>query len=196
MAWKTIDRNEQVIETDAPPVLSEAVRTKIQSFFARYDTKRAALLPALHIVQNTLGYISWQSMAEIAELLDIHPSSVFDTVSFYTHFWTKPRGQKVVTACRSITCELMGGKDVLAAIKSHIGIGEHETTADGKFSLATEECLAGCDHAPCLLINEKLHKCVKAADVPRLLDDARNDQLDVPRSTLFDAPANSDGTNG
>ena len=196
MAWETIDRNEQVIESDAPPVLSEAVREKIQSFFVRYDTKRAALLPALHIVQNTLGYISWQSMAEIAELLDIHPSSVFDTVSFYTHFWTKPRGEKVVTACRSITCELMGGKEVLAAIKRHIGIGEHETTADGKFSLATEECLAGCDHAPCLLINEKLHKRVKAADVPRLLDDAMNDKLDVPRSTLFDAPTNSDGTDG
>lgn len=196
MAWETIDRNEQVIESDAPPVLSEAVREKIQSFFVRYDTKRAALLPALHIVQNTLGYISWQSMAEIAELLDIHPSSVFDTVSFYTHFWTKPRGEKVVTACRSITCELMGGKEVLAAIKGHIGIGEHETTADGKFSLATEECLAGCDHAPCLLINEKLHKRVKAADVPRLLDDAMNDKLDVPRSTLFDAPTNSDGTDG
>lgn len=196
MAWETIDRNEQVIETDAPPVLSEAVREKIQSFFVRYDTKRAALLPALHIVQNTLGYVSWQSMAEIAELLDIHPSSVFDTVSFYTYFWTKPRGEKVVTACRSITCELMGGKEVLAAIKSHTGIGEHETTADGKFSLATEECLAGCDYAPCLLINEKLHKRVKAADVPRLLDDVNNDKLDVPRSTLFDAPTGSDGTDG
>ena len=194
MAWQTIDRNERVIESGAPPILSEAVRAKIRSFFPRYDTKRAALLPALHIVQDELGYVSWQSMVEVAELLDIHPSDVFDTVSFYTHFWAKPRGRRVVTVCRSITCELLGGGAVLAAIKSHLSIGEHETTADGKFSLATEECLAGCDHAPCLLINEKLHKRVQAAHVPRLLDDADNDKLDVPRSTLFDAPANGAGT--
>jgi len=86
MAWVTIDRNKPLGDAKAGPVLNEAVREKIRSFFPRYDTKRAALLPALHIVQESLGYISWKAMMEIAEVLDIHPSDVFDTLSFYTHF--------------------------------------------------------------------------------------------------------------
>jgi len=192
MSWQTIDRNEPVADLDGPAVLTESVRERVRSFFPRYETKRAALLPALHIVQDALGHISWKAMAEIAELLEIHPSDVFDTISFYTHFWTKPRGEKVVTVCRSISCELMGGKAVLDEIKKHLGIDEHETTEDGGFSLATEECLAGCDHSPCLLINEKLHKRVRPEDVAALLSDPANDKLDIPRSTLFDAPSPAD----
>ena len=188
MAWVTLNRNEQICDPDAPPVLSEAVRAKIRSFFDRYDTKRAVLLPAFHIVQNALGYVSFPAMVEIADLLEIHPSEVLDTISFYTHFWTHPKGEKVITACRSISCEVMGGAVVLEELKNRLGIGEHETTPDGKYSLVTEECLAGCDHAPCLLINEKLHKRVKPGDVKKILADAANDAIDSPRSDLFDAP--------
>ena len=189
MAWETINRNEPVVDSEGAAVLSEGVRDKIRSFFPRYATKRAVLLPALHVVQRALGYVSWKAMVEVAELLEIHPSDVFDTVSFYTHFWTKPRGEKMITVCRSISCELLGGRKVLDAVKEHLGIGEHDTTADGEYSLVTEECLAGCDHGPCLLINEKLHKRVKPEDVPKLLSDAKNDALDIPRSDLFDPPA-------
>jgi hypothetical protein len=81
----------------------------------------------------------------------------------------------------------MGGAGVLEELKKQLGIGEHETTPDGRYSLVTEECLAGCDHAPCLLINEKLHKRVRPQDVAKILADPDNDRLDVPRSTLFDA---------
>ncbi len=188
MAWETIDRNVPAYDAEAPAVLTEALQEKIRAFFPRYDTKRAALLPALHIVQNTLGQVSWQAMREVADLLEIKPSDVFDVLSFYTHFWTNPQGQKVVTVCRSITCELLGGREVLEAVKKELGIDEHHTTPDGTFSIAVEECLAGCDHAPCLLINEKLHKCVKPEDVPKLLADADNTTLDMPRSTLYDGP--------
>jgi len=189
MSWKTINRNEPAISPDAPPILSEAIGDKIRSLFPRYDTKRAVLLPALHIVQDGLGHIPWQAMKEIADILEIHPSDVIDTISFYTHFWTHPKGQKVITACRSVSCETMGGAEVLDELKKQLGIGEHETTADGRFSLVTEECLAGCDHAPCLLINEKMHKCVKVEDVGRILADDNNDKIDHKRSDLFDAPA-------
>ena len=188
MPWRAVNRNVPVVDPDAPPVLSEAVRAKIRSFFPRYETKRAALLPALHVVQSALGHVPWKAMVELAELLEIRPAEVLDTISFYTHFWTEPKGEKVITVCRSITCELMGGREVLEAIKRELGIEEHQTTPDGRYSLTTEECLAGCDHAPCLIINEKLHKKVRPADVPALLADPDNDRLDVPRSDLFDAP--------
>ncbi len=187
MAWVTINRNEPVVDPKTLPVLSVAVREKISSFFGRYETKQAVLLPALHIVQDALGHVPWQAMVEIADLLEIHPSDVIDTISFYTHFWTHPKGEKVITACRSISCEVMGGAAVLEELKKQLRIDEHETTKDGKYSLVTEECLAGCDHSPCLLINEKLHKRVKPEDVAKLLAEANNDRIAVPRSALFDA---------
>ena len=191
MSWQAINRNLKVVDPDAPPVLSEAVRDKIRSFFPRYETKRAALLPALHVTQDALGHVPWQAMVEVAALLEIHPSDVMDTISFYTHFWTHPKGKKVITVCRSITCELMGGRNVLDQIKRLLGVEEHQTTGNGEYSLHTEECIAGCDHAPCLLINERLHKKVKPEDVAAILADPDNDRLDVPRSDLFDAPRES-----
>jgi len=190
MSWPTINRNAPVIDLGAPPVLSESVREKIRSFFPRYDTKRAVLLPALHVVQDALGHVSWQSMKEIADLLEIHPSDVIDTISFYTHFWAHHKGKKVITACRSISCEVMGGSVVLEELKTRLGVNEHGTTKDGRYSLVTEECLAGCDHAPCLLINERLHKRVKPEDVAKILTDTNNDKISVNRSDLFDAPKN------
>lgn len=188
MGWEALDRRSAVIEKDAPSVLSEAVRDKIRSFFPRYETKRAALLPALHVVQDALGHVDWQAMREIAEVLELKPAEVFDTISFYTHFWTHDKGKKVITLCRSLSCQLMGADAVKAAIEKQLGIGEHETAADGQYSFVTEECLAACDHAPCLLMNEKLHRRVRAEDVAKLLADAHNDRLDMPRSDLFDAP--------
>jgi NADH-quinone oxidoreductase subunit E len=191
MAWQTIDRNKPVVDGSKGPVLTQAVREKIQSFFPRYETKRAVLLPALHVVQDALGQITPAAMIEIAALLEIPPSDVLDVVGFYTHYWTKPRGDKVVIACRSITCQVMGSDAVLEAFQRELGIGEHQTTPDGKFSLATEECLAGCDFAPCVLVNERLHKRVQPEDVPKILADADCDKIDVPRSELFDAPNGS-----
>lgn len=196
MAWEALDRRSAVIEKDAPAVLSKAVREKIRSFFPRYETKRAALLPALHVVQDALGHVDWQAMREIAEVLEIKPAEVFDTISFYTHFWTHDKGKKVITLCRSLSCQLMGADAVKAAIEKQLAIGEHETAADGSYSFVTEECLAACDHGPCLLMNEKLHRRVRPEDVAKLLADANNDRLDIPRSTLFDKPAEPDADPG
>ncbi len=193
MSWKTIDRLESVVDADAPPALSEAVRDKIRAFFTRYETKRAVMLPALWVVQNTNGHVSHQAMVEIADLLEIHPSDVLDTLSFYTHFWTHPKGKKVINVCRSLSCELMGGVRVLAELKKQLGIDEHGTSSDGRYSLVTEECLACCDHAPCMIINEKTHKKVRPEDVAEILADESNDRVTMPRSSLFDAPSNSPG---
>jgi len=171
VSWKAIDR-KTVAEQDLGPGLSEAAREKIRTFFPRYPTRQAAL----------------QAMRDIAAVLEVPPSAVQDVVTFYTHFWTHPRGEKVITVCRSLSCELMGGKQVLAALKAKLGIDEHETTPDGKYSLVTEECLALCDHGPCLLINEKAHKCVRVEDLDQILSDPDNDKVAMSRSELFDAP--------
>jgi NADH-quinone oxidoreductase subunit E len=195
MAWKVLDRRTPVIDPQAPPVLSAALRQKIESFLPRYETKRAALLPALHVVQDELGYVGYPAMKEVADVLGLHPSDVLDTISFYTHFWTHPKGRKVITVCRSICCEVLGGVSLLEALQAKLGIGEHETTPDGAYSLVTEECLALCDYGPCLLINEKVHKGVRPEDLDRLLADPDNDKLDMPRSALYDGVRDG-GENG
>lgn len=188
MAWQAVDRIHPVIDKDAPPILSDAVLEKIRSFFPRYETKRAALLPALHVVQDALGHVNHQAMKEIAEVLEIPPSDVLDTMSFYTHFWDHAKGEKVVVVCRSLSCQLMGSDAVLQAAREELKIDEHGTTPDGKYSLVTEECLAACDHAPCVLVNEKMHKRVRPDQISKLLKDAKNDEIAFPRSSLFDKP--------
>jgi len=189
MAWQALDRRSPVFDEKAPAILSDAVREKIRSFFPRYETKRAALLPALHIVQDELGHVSYQAMKEIADVLEIPPSQVIDTLSFYTHFWDHKKGKKVVVLCRSLTCQLLGANEVLDSLKENLKIDEHGTTLDGQYSLLTEECLAACDHAPCLLINERLHKRVKPDDVAKILKDPKNSNVAMARSDLFDKPA-------
>lgn len=186
MSWNVVDR--RTAPEDLGPGLNDAVKEKIREFFPRYPTKRAVMLPALHIAQEAIGYVSLQAMRDIAELLELPPSAVMDVVTFYTHFWTHPKGRKTVMVCRSLSCELMGGKEVLARVKHVLGCDEHGTSADGEYSLMTEECLAGCDHAPCLMINEKTHKRVRPEDVEKILRDEKCATLDVPRSNLFDAP--------
>ncbi len=189
MAWNAIDRITPVVGPEAPPLLSGATQEKIRSFFGRYETKRAALLPALHVVQHALGHVGYPAMKEVAELLEIHPSDVMDVVSFYTHFSSYPKGQKTIVVCRSLSCELAGGKELLETLEEQLGVGDHGTTADGQYTLMTEECLACCDHAPCMLINERMHKKVGCEDVSPILADADNDKLSIPRSDLFDSPA-------
>jgi NADH-quinone oxidoreductase subunit E len=187
LSWKAIDR-KTVPPDHMGPGLSPAAKDKIRSFFPRYADKRAVMLPALHIAQDEIGYVSLTAMREIAELLEVPPAAVADVVTFYTHFWTHPKGRKVVMICRSLTCELMGQRQLLETVKAKLGIDDHGTTADGEYSLMTEECLAACDHAPCMMINEKMHKNVRIEDVERILTNPSNDKIDVPRSDLFDAP--------
>lgn len=187
VSWKVVDRRN-VPQDKLGPGLSEAAKEKIRSFFPRFPTRRAAVLPALHIAQDEIGYISLQAMKDVAAVCEVTPAAVMDVVTFYTHFWTHPKGEKVIVLCRSISCELMGARELKEAVERKLGIGEHETTPDGRYSLMTEECLAACDHAPCMMINEKMHKCVKPADLDRILSDPNNDKLDIPRSELYDAP--------
>ncbi len=187
MSWQTIDRKSVPPEALGPG-LSDAVKDKIRSFFPRYATTQAAILPALHVAQDALGYVSLQAMRDIAELLAIPPSAVVDVVTFYTHFWTHPKGRKTIVLCRSLTCQLMGQPAVQQAIERRLGIKDHGTTPDGRYSFMTEECLAACEHGSCMLINEKLHKSVRPQDVDRILDDPENDRLGIQRSELFDAP--------
>ncbi|MGC8641999.1 MAG: NAD(P)H-dependent oxidoreductase subunit E [Isosphaeraceae bacterium] len=142
--------------TPAPriSILSEPLREKIRALFPRYPSKRAVTLPALHLVQEHLRCVPLQAMAEIAELLEITPAEVHDTMSFYGFFPQAPVGEVRVWICRSLSCMLRGGDELLEHACHRLQIEPGETTADGKLTVEYAECLGLCDMAPAALADD------------------------------------------
>ena len=113
-----------------------------RSLLPHYPTKQAATLPALHLVNEQLGYVPPQAVVEIAELLGLAPAQVQDTLSFYGFFkQDKPQGQYRVWVCRSVICAACGGEELLEYLCEKLGIQPGETTADGRVTLEFAECL-------------------------------------------------------
>ncbi len=152
------------------PVLTEEIRQQIRDLFPRYPDKRAVTLPALHLVHETQRCVSIDAIKEIAELLELHPAEVHDTMSFYGIFRSedRPLGQQRLWVCRSISCQLRGGEEMLAEVCERLGIHPGETTADGQTTLEFAECLGACEGAPCVLLDEECHMNVTAEDVVKL----------------------------
>lgn len=140
-------------------VLTDEMKQKIRACFARYPHKQAVTLPALHIVQEALRHVPLAAIEEIAELLDLHPSQVHDTLSFYGFFRSEacPLGRRRVWVCRSLPCMLRGGEHLLARLCESLGVEPGETTPDGEITLEFAECLGACEGAPCLLVEDECH---------------------------------------
>jgi len=136
------------------PMLSEAIKEKIRAYIPRYPSKRAVTLPALHIVHEQLRCVPYQAMVEIAELLEITPAEVHDTMSFYGFFPQAPIGDVRLWVCRSLSCMLRGGDELLEHTCSKLGIKPGQTTADGKLTVEAAECLGICDFAPAALADD------------------------------------------
>ncbi|HEV3341012.1 MAG TPA: NAD(P)H-dependent oxidoreductase subunit E [Pirellulales bacterium] len=143
----------------AERILTDEMIEAIQAYFPRYPNKQAVTLPALHIVNERLRYVPIQAVVEIAELLELAPAEVQDTLSFYGFFkQDKPHGDERAWVCRSIACALRGGEEVLEHLCHRAGVDPGETTSDGKLTIEFAECLGACDFAPCMLAGETLHK--------------------------------------
>ena len=155
-------------------VLTSEMIAEITALFPRYPTKQAVVLPALHIVNVALRHVPLKAVEEIAELLELHPAQVQDTLSFYGFFkQDEPHGETRAWVCRSISCALRGGEEVLEHMCQRLGIRPGQTTADGKLTLEFGECLGACEHAPCMLAGDQLHACLDEAAADRFLDSLR-----------------------
>jgi len=151
--------------TTSDPVLTPAMRAEIEAFFPRYPTKQAVTLPALHVVNEHLRCVPMEAIPEIAALLELSPAQVFDTLSFYGFFKASPCGKVRAWVCRSISCALRGGEEVLSALGERLGVAPGETTADGKITLEFGECLGLCDFAPAMLAGCKVYKNMSVEQV-------------------------------
>ena len=147
--------------TTSERVLTDEMTEAITALMPRYPSKQAVTLPALHVVNDRLRHVPLQAVVEIAELLDLAPAEVQDTLTFYGFFkQDKPHGEVRAWVCRSISCHLRDADELLEHMCDKAGIRPGETTPNGKLTLEFGECLGACEHAPCMLAGDTLHKSV------------------------------------
>lgn len=152
-------------------VLSEELRQQIRDQFPKYPNKRAVVLPALHMVQDSMRHVSIEAVREIAELLELHPSEVHDTMSFYQFFKDEKHqlGKHRVWVCRSISCMLRGGEELLQHMCERLHVHPGQTSADGKITMEFAECLGACEGAPCVLVDDEAHMNITPEKADELL---------------------------
>ncbi len=159
--------------------LSESARLELLETAKRYPIKRSALLHGLRLLEREAGYLTEAGMRDVAALLEISPHDVYEVATFYTLFHLQPKGDYLLQVCRTLPCALCGAESLLAHLEKRLGIREGETTADGKFTLVTVECLAACDKAPVMQVNDDYYESLTLDQVDRLIEQWR--QAPSPR---------------
>ena len=138
-------------------MLSDDARKKIDREIAKYppEQKQSALMAALGIAQDEKGWVSSETIDEIASYLDLPSIAVYEVASFYTMYNLQPVGKYKVTICTNLPCALSGAAAAAKHLKDKLGVGFNETTDDGAITLKEGECMGACGDAPVLLVNNK-----------------------------------------
>jgi NADH-quinone oxidoreductase subunit E len=143
----------------------------------RYPRPKSALIPLLHLAQEQDGWVADDAMEHIGELIGVTPAEVLGTCSFYEMFKREPVGKFVVNVCTNISCQLLGGEELLEHAEERLGIKSGSTTQDGLFTVEDVECIAACTEAPCLQVNYRYFNRVSNDDFDQLIDDLTDGRL-------------------
>ena len=137
--------------------LSPELRQRILDYLPRYPSKQAVTLPALHLVQDEMRCVPLEAIREIADLLDLSPAEVNDTMTFYGFFKDEQHklGRTRLWVCRGLACALRDGEQVLGDICRKLNVRPGQTSADGKITVEFAECIGACEGAPCVLIDDE-----------------------------------------
>jgi NADH-quinone oxidoreductase subunit E len=138
-------------------MLTVEEREEIEAELARYPTKEAVCIDAMKIVQRHRGWVSDESVRDIAELLELSPADLDGVATFYNLIFRKPVGRHVVMLCNSVSCWILGYERMREHLTKRLGIEFGETTPDNRFTLLPIVCLGACDHAPAMLVDNELH---------------------------------------
>ena len=149
---------------------SQEAEQKIEKILSKYPNKISALLPLLTLTQREERYISPEAMQEIGRRLDVSPAYVQSVLTFYTMYSTEPVGKHVILFCINISCQLNGCDDLLAYTAQKLSIQPGQTTADNKFTLKREECLADCTRAPMMRVDDIYHGDLTREKIDQILD--------------------------
>jgi formate dehydrogenase subunit gamma len=133
--------------------LDPASREKVLAVVAELKDQAGPLLPVLHGVQHALGFVPADAVPLIAEGLNISRAEVHGVISFYHYFRETPPGRHTIHVCRAESCQAMNGAALEAHAKTRLGVGFHETTANGAFTLEPVYCLGNCACSPAVMID-------------------------------------------
>ncbi len=145
----------------------------IAALIAKHQQQPGALLPLLHAIQDTVGYVPESSYAPISKALSLSVAEVHGVVTFYHHFRTHKPGRHIVQICRAESCQAMGSEALEAHAKQCLGIDYHETTADGAITLEPVYCLGNCALSPSVMIDEEIYGRVSPAELDALIAEAK-----------------------
>jgi NADH-quinone oxidoreductase subunit E len=148
-------------------------RAELREIAARYPQPRSGLLPMLHLVQSAYGRVTPAGIEACAEILGISAAEVSGVATFYTMYKRKPVGDYHVGVCTNTLCAVMGGDVIFERLKEHLGVGNDETTPDGKVTLEHVECNAACDYAPVMMVNWEFMDNMTPESATQLVDDLR-----------------------
>jgi NADH-quinone oxidoreductase subunit E len=169
-------RSERTLaEPGEPFTYTPENQAKFDEVVKRYppDRRKSAILFALYLVQNQLGYITANGMRHVAQQIGCTAAEVEDVVSYYTMFYTRPVGKYVLNVCRTLSCALLGAERVTEELSAKRGIQPGETDPTGTFTLVEVECLGACDRAPVVMVNDDWHEGLAPEQCSKFIDDIR-----------------------
>jgi len=150
-------------------VLSEVERHQIDEALTHYADRRSGLITALKILQAHRGWVSDETVRDLAGHLAVTPDVVESRATFYNLIFRRPVGRHVILVCDSIACWVVGYQELREALQTQLGVQLGGTTADGRFTLLPIVCLGACDRAPAMMVDQDLHGPVASEDLAGIL---------------------------
>ena len=150
-------------------MLTAKEKEEIEAEFPRYEQKRAVCVEALKIVQRHRGWVSDETLIDVAEFLELNPAELDAVATFYNLIFRKPVGKHIILVCNSVSCWIMGSERILEHLQDRLGIVLGETSADGVFTLLPIVCLGACDQAPAMMIDDQLYGNLDSAKIDEIL---------------------------
>ena len=154
-------------------MLADKYADRIQTTFAKYPDKRSAVMTMLYIAQEEYGWVTPESIVEVAEICELDPTQVKSIAGFYTMYSERPKGKYWLQVCTDLACALRGAEQFHKDLKAELGVDEGGTTDDGLFTVEHVMCLAACDKAPMLQCNFHYHENLDMDKMKALLDQWR-----------------------
>ncbi|HEU5085918.1 MAG TPA: NAD(P)H-dependent oxidoreductase subunit E, partial [Roseiflexaceae bacterium] len=154
--------------------LRDTFGADIDTLLGKYAQKRSAVLPLLYLAQDTYGYLTEDAIREVADILQLPPTDVFEVVGFYSLFYNRKVGTWVLQVCDDVPCCFTGAEELVTALEDALGVKAGQTTGDGVFTLERVKCLAACNKAPVLQANLDYVYNVTPDKVDALLRDLRS----------------------
>ena len=149
---------------------SPEAKKEIEWLYSRYPERQAALLPVLRVAEREFGGIGPDAIRCVAKEMGLSPGFIYGVFTFYTHFRREGEGKYIVQVCSTLPCALRGCRDVVRHLSERFGVRPGETTEDGRFTLKKVECLASCDTAPVVQINDDYHENLTLERLDEILD--------------------------